>query len=274
MIVTTAAKPSDAVLAKARSLAEELSGRFMLRRGQTLKQLMAAGGDDRLLVILENELRLYEGSTSEQPLYYHPSMAFVRAKRLLEGGKDPLITLSRCEPGDSIIDCTAGLAADSLVFSIAVGREGSVTALESEPVLHAVVREGLRSYQSGLDAVDEAMRRINTKLVSHTEYLAAQPDKSADIIYFDPMFEHAIEESSAIGPLRAIANHSRLTEEAVHQAVRVARKCVMLKEQYSSGEFERLGFSRCHTKKTSKITYGVIVVDAAHEYGGAGSIFR
>jgi len=263
MIVTTAAKPSEASLAKANLLAEELSGRLTLRRGQTLSQLMEAGGDDRLLVVLENEVRFYEGSTAEQPLYYHPSMAFVRAKRLLDGDKDPMITLSGCEPGDSVIDCTAGLAADSLVFSIAVGPSGVVTALESEPVLHAVVREGLRAYQSGLAPVDEAMRRIETKLAAHAEYLAGLPDNSADIVYFDPMFEEAIEESSAIGPLRSLANYGRLSEEAVRHAARVARKCVMLKEQKGSGEFERLGFTRCHTKKTSKITYGVIAIDAA-----------
>ncbi|WP_127533643.1 class I SAM-dependent methyltransferase [Paenibacillus kobensis] len=263
MIITTAAKPSEASLAKAKQLAEELSGRLTLRRGQTLNQLMAAGSDDRLLVVLENEIRFYEGSTDQHPLYYHPSMAFVRAKRLLDGDKDPMITLSGCEPGDQVIDCTTGFAADALVFSIAVGREGAVTALESEPVLHTVIREGLHQYQSGLAAVDEAMRRIETKLANHTAYLAGLPDKCADIVYFDPMFEEAIEESSAISPLRALANYGRLSDEAVRQAVRVARKCVMLKEQKGSGEFERLGFTRCHTKKTSKITYGVIAVDAA-----------
>jgi 16S rRNA (guanine1516-N2)-methyltransferase len=263
MIVTTAAKPSEQTMAKARALADELSGRFQLRRGQTLSQLMTAGSDDQLLVVLDNEVRYYTGSTSEQPLYYHPSMAFVRVKRLLRGERDPLIELSGCQPGDSIIDCTAGLAADSLVFSVAVGPEGSVTALESESVLHAVVREGLSSYESGITEVDEAMRRIKLERMNHTDYLASLPDNSVDIVYFDPMFEEAIEESSAIGPLRSLANHGRLSEAAVQEAVRVARKCVMLKEQRGSSEFERLGFTRCKTKKTSKITYGVIAVDRA-----------
>lgn len=261
MIVTTAAKPTELTMAKAKSLADELSGRFQLRNGRTLSQLMTAGLEDQLLVVLDNEVRYYTGSTAEQPLYYHPSMAFVRVKRLLRGENDPLIDLSGCKPGDSVIDCTAGLAADSLVFSIAVGAEGSVTALESEPVLHAVVREGLYSYQSSLPEVDEAMRRIKLKRSNHTDYLSSLPDKSVDIVYFDPMFEAAIEESSAIGPLRSLANHGKLSESAVHEAVRVARKCVMLKEQRGSNEFERLGFTRCKTKKTSKITYGVIVVD-------------
>ncbi|MWC28164.1 class I SAM-dependent methyltransferase [Paenibacillus sp. MMS18-CY102] len=262
MIVTTASKPSETSLAKARALAEELSGRFLLRRGRTLSQLIDDNKENRLLVVLENEVRFYEGATSGQPLYYHPSMAFVRVKRLLRGEPDPLIELSGCAPGDSVVDCTAGMCADSLVFSVAVGAEGTITALESEPVLYAVIREGLQSYKSGLPDADDAMRRITMRLANHTEYLSQLPDKSVDIVYFDPMFQEAIEESSAIGPLRALANYNPLSSEAVEQAKRVARKCVMLKEQKDCAEFERLGFTRCKTKKTSKITYGVIRVDA------------
>ena len=48
--------------------------------------------------------------------------------------------------------------------------------------------------------------------------------------------------------------------ESVREAVRVARKTVVMKEARSSGEFERLGFTLPERGK-SKITYGVISID-------------
>ncbi|NIK67870.1 class I SAM-dependent methyltransferase [Paenibacillus sp. BK720] len=258
MIVTTSDKPSQRALSTARRLAGELSAQYVPRGKQTLRQMAERMAVIRLIVVTEKEVRYYDGQT-ESPLYFHPSMAFVRVKRLRRGESDPLLDLTGCKPGDIVIDCTAGLAADSLVFSYAAGETGAVTAIESEPVLCAVVREGLAGYQSGLTDVDAAMRRIRMINVNHAEYLAGLPDNSVDIVYFDPMFRQPIHESSALEPLRKLANGSALTVEAVREAIRVARKTVVMKEHRESGEFERLGFERRHVN-TSKIAYGVIEV--------------
>ncbi|GLX68144.1 class I SAM-dependent methyltransferase [Paenibacillus glycanilyticus] len=258
MIVTTADKPSQKALATAKRLAEELSAKYVVRGRQTLRQLAEKMEPIRMVVVTEKEVRFYDGQT-ESPLYFHPSMAFVRVKRLRRGETDPLVELTGCEPGDRIIDCTAGLAADSLVLSYAAGESGAVTSIESEPILCAVVREGLAGYQSGLPDVDAAMRRIDMKCVNHADYLAGLPDNSVDIVYFDPMFRRPIHESNALEPLRNLANDSALTQEAVQQAIRVARKTVVMKEHRESGEFSRLGFERRHVN-TSKIAYGVIEV--------------
>ena len=190
-------------------------------------------------------------------------MSYVRVKRLRKGEPDPLVQLAGVRPGDAVLDCTAGLAGDSIVFSYACGAQGSVTALESEPVLHAIVREGLQSYESPLQDVNEAFRRIRTVREDHASYLAAQPDNSYDIVYFDPMFRDPVHESSSISPLRGLANHDALNEDIVREARRVARRAVMLKESNNSPEFERLGFTRCAVKKTSAVGYGVIEVDHA-----------
>ncbi|WP_028610635.1 class I SAM-dependent methyltransferase [Paenibacillus harenae] len=256
MIVTTTSKPSERAQAQAARLAQELDARLKPRGNQTVRRLMDMSPDHRLIVVTEQEVRYYEGQT-ETPLYFHPSMAFVRVKRLRRGESDPLVELSGCKEGDRVIDCTAGLAADSLVFSYAAGPGGSVTAIESEPVLCAIVREGLAAYDTGLPDVNAAMRRIEIRCMNHADYLKSLPDNSADIIYFDPMFRRPIHESSAMEPLRAIANMDALSLENVEQAKRVARKSVILKEHQASGEFSRLGFERKHVN-TSKIAYGVI----------------
>ncbi|MNI75326.1 hypothetical protein D3C73_1314660 [compost metagenome] len=89
--------------------------------------------------------------------------------------------------------------------------------------------------------------------------LKQMPDKSADLIYFDPMFRDPIMESSAISPLRMFANNSSLTGEVIAEAKRVARKSIVLKEKKGSGEFERLGFETVERSHT-KIVYGVILL--------------
>lgn len=259
MIVTTAPSPAARTIGQAKRLAAELSASYVPRRGASVRKLIAGSGDNRAIVVTEREIRFYDGDEAP-PLYFHPSMAFIRVKRLRKGDTDPLIELSGCRPGDTVIDCTAGMAADSLVFSYAAGEAGTVVALESEPILSALVREGLAAYESGLSDVDAAMRRIRLLCRNHAQYLAEQPDKSADIVYFDPMFRQPVMESSAIGAIRSIANMDALTEEVVAQAKRVARRTVMMKEHQGSGEFERLGFRKRHVN-TSKIAYGVIHVD-------------
>ncbi|HTG70529.1 MAG TPA: class I SAM-dependent methyltransferase [Candidatus Udaeobacter sp.] len=256
MIVTTTAKPSARALEQARRLSDELSAALKARGNLTVNKLMTLSRDKRLIVVTEEEVRYYDGQ-SDTPLYFHPSMAFVRVKRLRRGETDPLIQLSGCKEGDRVIDCTAGLASDSLVFSYAAGPTGAVTAIESEPVLCALVREGLAGYQTSLPDVNEAMRRIEMKCDHHMEYLTGLPDKSVDIVYFDPMFRQPINESSSMEPLRSIANMDALSGKVIEQAKRVARKSVVLKEHQASGEFARLGFERRHVN-TSKIAYGVI----------------
>ncbi|MBM7563388.1 class I SAM-dependent methyltransferase [Paenibacillus sacheonensis] len=254
MIVTTAQKPTPEQTAYAQAIAAELEGRFVPRKQDSLQLLGRKYEDPVLLVADDRGLRYYEDS--KEPLYFHPSMAYVRVKRMRKGERDPLIALTGCLPGDSVIDCTAGLGSDSIVFSYGVGASGKVTALESERVLYTVVREGLRSYRTGHEDVNDALRRIGMRCIDHLSYLKQQADKSADIVYFDPMFRHPLHDSSALAPLRGLANGAALSEESVKQALRVARKCVVLKEHGDSGEFERLGFEKRHR---NKIAYGVII---------------
>jgi len=258
VIVTTTAKPSSSAMDQASRLAVELSAKLVARGNLTVRKLITLSTDEQLIVVTEQEVRYYDGQ-AETPLYFHPSMAFVRVKRLRKGESDPLIQLSGCIEGDSVLDCTAGLASDSLVFAYAAGVSGSVVAVESEPVLCALVREGLASYDTGLEDVNAAMRRIVMRNVNHLDYLKTLPDSSVDIVYFDPMFRRPINESSSMEPLRSIANMNALSPEVIEQAVRVARKTVVLKEHQASEEFVRLGFERRHVN-TSKIAYGVIEI--------------
>lgn len=253
MIVTTAYKPSPELAEYAGRLAQELGCLLVPRKQDSLSRIKKRHGTDSVLVADDNGLRYYE--KSEEPLYFHPSMAYVRVKRLRSGDRDPLIEVSGCQTGDSVLDCTAGLGSDAIVFSYAVGPEGKVVALESEPVLYTVVREGLRAYETIHADVNEALRRIELQCANHMDWLAELPNNSFDIVYFDPMFRRPVHDSSALAPLRGLANSGALEDEAVRHAIRIARKSVVLKEHRESGEFGRLGFERRHV---NKIAYGVI----------------
>ena len=262
MIITTGDSTPLPVIERARKLAKELNCRFLERRNQSIPQLARRFGDEHFIVLLDDRTRyVWTGHTD---LTYHPSMAFIRAKRLLAGETDTMILASRAVKGDHVLDCTAGLGSDSLVFSVVVGPEGKVTACESQLPLFALVREGLQRYESDIPEVNEAMRRIHMRHESHDSVLRRMQDRSVDIVYFDPMFRETVEASAHMDPLRQVANHEPLSEDSIKEACRVARKTVVMKELRDSTEFERLGFKRV-VRTNSKLAYGVIDIGNDNE---------
>ncbi|WP_055107941.1 class I SAM-dependent methyltransferase [Paenibacillus ihumii] len=255
MIITTGEHHAPAAVKRAAALAAKSGCRYVPRNRASMARLAELHPGEDILVILEGGARLHR--PGEQPMNFHPSMSFVRAKRLFKGEQDTMLEAAGVKPGDTIIDCTAGLGSDSIVFSLGAGPKGRVIAMEDSLPLWALLSEGLTYYESGLQPFDEALRRIEPRLGHHLGQLELMPDQSADIVYFDPMFRDPVLESASISPLRAFANDSRLEEAAIAEACRVARRAVILKEKIGSGEFERLGF-RVLGRSRSKITYGVI----------------
>jgi len=260
LIVTTSQAPHEELLAYAECLANELGATLVPRRQMSVRKLMERFNTSFMLVATDNELRLYEQDKLEKPFLYHPSMALPKLKAMLQGSEESLVKYSSCEPGDVVLDCTAGLCSDSLIFSLAVGEAGKVIALESEQLLYLVVREGLAHYKVEPQVIEQAMRRIEVKLADHEQYLSTLADRSVDIVYFDPMFRQPLHESSAIGYIRSMANKHALTHATIEQAQRVARKCVLLKEHSMSDEFERLGFTRCQSVRGQRVAYGKIEI--------------
>ncbi|WP_018752867.1 class I SAM-dependent methyltransferase [Paenibacillus sanguinis] len=259
MIITTGDHETPGTVQRARELAALSAQPYVSRSRTALPRLAERYGDGDILVILEQGARLHRAG--QEPMTFHPSMAFVRAKRLLKGEGDAMLEAAGVMPGDTVLDATAGLGSDAMVFSLAVGQEGRVVALEDSLPLWALLYAGSQRYMSGLLPFDEALRRIEVRHAHHLQALRAMPDHSVDIVYFDPMFRNPIAESSSLSPLRSFANSSRLDAEAVKEACRVARKTVVLKEQKDSGEFDRLGFT-ASTRAHTKIAYGVISLDS------------
>jgi 16S rRNA (guanine1516-N2)-methyltransferase len=252
LIVTTVTKQSPIWKQQALKLAEELGGKF-IERNETVRKIQQTYNTEKVLVVGET-VTLFIG---DQRVFFHPSMAMVRVKRMILGETDLMVELSRVQPGDQVLDCTFGFGSDSIVYSYAVGNEGSVTGIEANPLLAVLVREGLKNWETESKVLNEAMRRIRVMAGEHLEYMRLLPDKSVDVVYFDPMFRSPVKDSVSMDPLRVLSNTDPLSVEAIREACRISRKSVVLKERPESGEFERLGFPSPH-RRTSSFTYSVI----------------
>ncbi|MBW4080388.1 class I SAM-dependent methyltransferase [Paenibacillus sp. S150] len=258
MIITTGFNPVPEIAMRAGRLAERTGTGYAPRGKLSMAKMVERYGDGEILVVLQEAVRLI--TPDMPPLEFHPSMGFVRAKRIIRGGHDPMLEAAAMAPGDSVLDCTAGLGSDSLLFAVYGGGQSVVTALESSLPLYALLLEGMGHYTSGQERVNEALRRVRVVHSDHLAYLREQPDDSIDIVYFDPMFRVPLTDSAAISPLRRFANPAALSPESVLEAVRVARKTVLLKEKALSGEFSRLGFTEL-LRASAKTSYGVISID-------------
>ncbi|WP_347338356.1 class I SAM-dependent methyltransferase [Tumebacillus amylolyticus] len=253
LIVTTGNKPNDETVALAHSYASELGAPYIIRKKRAIDTLRADYGVDEVLVCADRVALHVEG----QEFFFHPSMANTRIKRLKSGENDVVIERAGVRPGDIVLDCTLGLGSDAIVFAHAVGEEGRVIGLESSPVIALLVRRGLKEVSVDTQAVNTAMRRVEVVCADHLEYLRAQPDKSVDVVYFDPMFRRTVQKTQYMEPLRHLGDDRPLMEEAILEARRVARRRIVLKERWYSKEFARLGFL-IPKKSTGTINYGVI----------------
>ncbi|GIM47920.1 hypothetical protein DNHGIG_34690 [Collibacillus ludicampi] len=253
LYTTTAQSQKPEQVNLARHFAELLHGCYVERGNRSIETLLHELGTDMLLVCGER-VTLYR---DKQEFFFHPSMAVVRIKRLLSGDHDVLIEQSGVQPGDTVVDCTLGLGADAIVFSHAVGKTGRVIGVEANPILAALVRYGMQTEVTTIPEVDAAMRRIHVHQGDHWAFLQSLPDRSVDIVYFDPMFRKTVQDSASIAPLRVIAERAPLRMEAIEEAKRVARKAVVLKERRKSGEFQRLGFPPPE-RRSGSVTYAKI----------------
>ena len=254
-IVTTARNSKIEVENLAANFAEKLNLKFVSRKDFSLETLKKIHGVENILLIKNNfpVILMQEGE-----LFFHPNTAHLRIKNLRQGEGDRLIDAAKIKSGDSILDCTLGLGSDSIVESFAVGNFGKVIALEINPLLAEVVRYGMKNFSDDTLPIIEAMRRVEVITANYSDYLKNAADNSFDVVYFDPMFRHGINKSSAINPIRPLADNRPLELESVKQACRVARRCVVMKENSRSSEFSRLGFKIADGGKYSSISFGII----------------
>ncbi|MBC8141571.1 MAG: class I SAM-dependent methyltransferase [Armatimonadetes bacterium] len=258
LFVTTASRETPALLETARALAAELRCPLLPRHGGGVEALFAAHPARARAILVQTE-RLLLVDRGGQQFFAHPGMGYLRFRHVVDTGRDTLLDVSGAGAGDAVLDCTLGFASEATLFAHAVGESGLVDGVEAVPEVGVVVRAGLKSVQTKLPALNAAMRRVRVAyLGSHTDYLRDQPDNSYDIVYFDPFFETVLTQSESFAPLRSFGSHSPLTAETIRDAVRVARRCVVVKTTRWGDALESFGITERVESKNGRVAYGVI----------------
>ena len=258
MFVTTVEKTNDCLNQKAYKIAEQLGIPYYERNKRTVKQMQSLYKEP-CIVVGKVKTEVYDIGDQE-PLYFHPNMAAVRIKRIANGEMDPFVRATGLSSGMSILDCTLGMGADALIASYVTGDSGKVTALEINPYVHFVIKDGLKRYPYKNIQMQEAAKRIETINTDYLTFLKSRDDNTYDVVYLDPMFTEGVTESTGIQSLGSFASYMELTQEAIDEARRVAKKRVILKDYFKSDRFAKFGFE-VEKRKTAKFHYGVIKLE-------------
>ncbi|MGY4689900.1 class I SAM-dependent methyltransferase [Salibacterium sp. K-3] len=241
MIVTTAKKALAEETEEAKRLAESWGLVFEPRRKRSFQQWLAQAGEP-IYVVGDRGDKLYHPAAAK-PLEFHPSMAWIRYQRLQKGGQDPIVEAMALNPGMTVLDTTMGLGSDSITASLAVKETGHVTAVEWNPYTAHLVGKGMQNWESSSNEFNQAMRRIEVRSGSSEKVLEQLAANRYDIVYMDPMFEEAVEDSPHMAPLRLFATHRQPGKKEVLEAVRAASCRVVIKTRTLPSFLQDLGFT-------------------------------
>lgn len=257
VIATTVSGSSVKTMFLAEEIAKKLRIPLVQRSEKSLEELRKEYQVSNIVVATAKGPVVY---TPGGEYFFHLSMADLRIKNIENGNPDHMLTAMQLTGGMSVLDCTLGLASDALVASYFVGKAGEVVGLESSPIIHFIAEWGLKHFTSDNFQITEALRRIEAINTDAVQYLVQVPDKSFDVVFFDPMFRRPIYSSSNVKPLRYLADMRSLEIEAVKEARRVAKKRIVIKETRGSQEFKRFGCTSFSGGKYSSVQYGIIEV--------------
>ena len=235
LAVTTNGKCAGDIVLLAQEAARAWGLPYVPRPDAPLSSLLASVAP-ALLVFSTDGVALWdrEGSFS-----FHAGIAHLRIKRLDAGVlEDTLVRLAEFSPGESVLDCTLGLAQDALVAARAVGPQGRVVGLEKSLALFAVVSEGLKVHPPGPRSC-----RVEPLHADAADFLSAQPDGAFDCVLFDPMFGRPRKSQPSFEVLRRFADHTPLSPQVLAQARRVARRVVVVKGSRYSRDLKSLGLA-------------------------------
>jgi 16S rRNA (guanine1516-N2)-methyltransferase len=244
-LVTTA--PSGS-FEEARELAERFGLVAQPRADRVIRELVEAAGGAAVLVLSKGRADLvHRGRVFRASV----GMGFLRLVRARQGEVDPLVRAAGLKAGELVLDATLGVAGDALVAAHATGAK--VIGLEASPVLAAFVAAGLRRL---LVAARVAAERIEVRCGDHRAELHKMPDRSVDVVLFDPMFRTAGQAGALFDLVRELGDPAPLEPNTLREARRVARRGVLVKDAPPGRELTRLGLEPLPSRRSPRIVFG------------------
>lgn len=236
----TAALPATVSTSLRGRLLEEEAARALAERwGLTFVPRDALAPDAAFLAVTRQGLRLEKEGVARA---WHPAMLHAMRET---GGRHPLIRLTGAAKGDTVVDCTLGLGTDARFLSEWTGTR--VIGLESVPVVAAFTADGLRRVGADVEVV----------CARATDWLAAQPSGSVDVVVADPMFPgREGTKNNSLDPIRWAGDHRPLDVAWRDEALRVARKAVVVRALWADDLLDRLEAPWRDGKKTRITWYG------------------
>lgn len=195
------------------------------------------GPDDVAVVVGRDGLRLLRGGVYRR---WHPGMLHTLREA---DSVHPWIRLSGLQRGDSVFDGTLGLGTDAAFLAEWTGR--TVVACEVVPVLALLATEGL------------AGAGVDVRCVDSLDALRGMPDRSVDLVIADPMFPSAgADGASSLDLVRWVADSRPIDATWRDEALRVARRALVVKDRARGGLLEQLGAPVIHDKTRRAARYG------------------
>ncbi len=259
LIVTTSRNGAAQFHAEAEHWARAL-GTVAVSRVGSIADTCDRAGVKGALIVGANGPRYLEPAIGLE-YFFHPSMARARIKNIRTGHPDPMITAMDLGPGDTVLDCTVGRASDALVAAFITGENGRVVGIEKSPIIAQLTIHGAANYVDTSPRITNLLRRLEIHEADYNEFLPICASNSFGVVYFDPVFHEPVLASKAMKPLRAIADKSTVTPRAFAEALRVARRRVVIKQAVGTPLWDQLGITEVRANSTQRIEYGYAMVN-------------
>ncbi len=260
LIVTTSRKARANLIQQAQAWAHRLRVTYLPRDDLSLRRLAEEAGVAGALVVTPQRV-VYREPSSGLEYFFHPNLARLRIHNLKTGRGDPMVTAMALAEGDWVLDCTLGRGTDAIIAAWVVSESGEVVGVEKVPVIAQLTIHGLQTYEEHSAELKTAMRRVKALEADYEDFLPQQAGESFDVVYFDPIFDQPVDTSAAIRPLRHLAADEPVTQAALVEARRVARRRVVVKQRRDTPLWAQVLPDEVISGGKSRIEYGIFAAD-------------
>ncbi|OGQ20256.1 MAG: hypothetical protein A2138_24045, partial [Deltaproteobacteria bacterium RBG_16_71_12] len=209
---------APAHLERARLVSARLDAPLLPRAA--LAELFSSSGAAHLYVVARahDEVRTPAGGGC----FVQPALLKIK---LNDAESHPLLRALKGDDArvERLFDATLGLAADAMHAAVVLGCE--VVGTEASPVMFSLLEEGLPR----MARTEPRIARVRPTNAEACATLATLPDGSFDVVMLDPMMSRPKRSTPSFEVLRSFAMTARADAALLREALRVARRRVVLK---------------------------------------------